>query len=519
MDELIRQLLVVGTGMWRHRWIGLIAAWLVGIAGVLTVMSMPDKYEASARIYVDTQSVLQPLMSGLAVQPNVDQQVAMLSRTLLSRPNVQKLVRMSDLDLGTRTEAQKEGLVDALLGTLKIQSAGRDNLYTLSFRDTRPETAKRVVQSLVSIFVESGMGDKRKDAESARKFIEDQIRNYEKKLEEGEARLKEFKLKNMGVAEEGKTYFSRMADLTAKLSDARLQLREAENSRDVLKRELSGEEAIPNLLPDASEGSSFISAPEIDSRIDALKRNLDTLLQKYTDKHPDVVGARKIIAQLEEQKQEDLKARQKAGGGKVAPTNANPVQQQLKISLAEAEANVAALRARVSEYESRYAALRSTAKQQPEVEAEFTQLNRDYEIQKKNYETLVSRREAASMSESMESSTGVADFRVIDPPRVSPTPVAPNRLLILPLVLLGSLGLGAAVTFVVTQIRPTVVDTRGLRAVTGLAVLGTVSLLKTDLDIRREKRRVRAFFAAFGALLMSYGAALVMLWLMTARTA
>src|SRR5436189_1726952 len=283
MDELIRQLLVVGTGMWRHRWIGLIAAWLVGIAGVLTVMSMPDKYEASARIYVDTQSVLQPLMSGLAVQPNVEQQVAMLSRTLLSRPNVQKLVRMSDLDLGTRTEAQKESLLDSLLTTLKIQSAGRDNLYTLSFRDTRPETAKRVVQSLVSIFVESGMGDKRKDAESARKFIEDQIRNYEKKLEEGEARLKEFKLKNMSVAEEGKTYFSRMADLTAKLSDARLQLREAENSRDVLKRELSGEEAPPNLLPDASEGSAFISAPEIDSRIDALKRNLDTLLQKYTD--------------------------------------------------------------------------------------------------------------------------------------------------------------------------------------------------------------------------------------------
>src|SRR5882757_4307346 len=193
MDEVIRQLTVIAMGMWRHRWIGLITAWLVGIAGVATVLSMPDKYEASARIYVDTQSVLQPLMSGLAVQPNVEQQVAILSRTLISRPNVQKLVRMSDLDLGTKTDADKENLVDSLIATLKIQSAGRDNLYTLSFRHTKPEIAKRVVQSLVSIFVESGMGANRKDAESAQKFIEEQIDAYEKKLQEAEGRLKEFK--------------------------------------------------------------------------------------------------------------------------------------------------------------------------------------------------------------------------------------------------------------------------------------------------------------------------------------
>ena len=517
MDEVIRQLMLMGGGMWRHRWMGLIGAWIVGIAGVATVLLMPDKYEASARIYVDTQSVLQPLMSGLAVQPNVEQQVAILSRTLISRPNVQKLVRMSDLELTTKTDADKENLVDELTKTLKIQSAGRDNLYTLTFRHTKPEVAKRVVQSLVSIFVESGMGSNRKDAESAQKFIEEQIKVYETKLQEAEGRLKEFKLKNLNVAEEGKTYFTRISDVTAKLSDARLQLREAENSRDVLKRELAGEE--PILLPETQDSASLIAAPEIDSRIDVLKRNLDTLLQRYTDKHPDVVGAKKVIAQLEEQKRDEIKARQKAGGGKTLSTNANPVLQQLKISLAEAEANVAALRARVAEYDSRYNALRNTARQQPEVEAEFTQLNRDYDIQKKSYETLVSRRESASMSAQMESSTGVAEFRVIDPPRVSPTPVAPNRLLILPVVLLISLLAGAAVSFTASQVRPTVIDVRGLRLVSGLAVLGTVSMLKTEADVQRDKRGLAGFFAGLAGLLVSFGAAVLTLWLVTARSA
>src|SRR5213595_2677996 len=157
MDELLRQLHVVLTAMWRHRWIGLITAWVVGIAGVLVVMGMPDKYEASARIYVDTQSVLQPLMSGLAVQPNVEQQVAMLSRTLLSRPNIEKLVRMADLDLKSESKAQQEALIARLMTSLEIKTVGRDNLYTLSFRDAESAKAQRVIQSLVSIFVESSL--------------------------------------------------------------------------------------------------------------------------------------------------------------------------------------------------------------------------------------------------------------------------------------------------------------------------------------------------------------------------
>jgi polysaccharide chain length determinant protein (PEP-CTERM system associated) len=164
--------------------------WIVGVAGVIWVMRMPDVYEASARIYVDTQSVLKPLMQGLAVQPNVDQQVMILSRTLLSRPNVEKLIRMADLDLNTKSKSELDGMVDGLQRSLYIQSLGRDNLYTLAYRDSKPEKAKRVVQSLSSIFIESNLGEKRKDTDSAKKFIDEQIKVYEKKLEEARIALK-----------------------------------------------------------------------------------------------------------------------------------------------------------------------------------------------------------------------------------------------------------------------------------------------------------------------------------------
>lgn len=518
MDEVIRQAIAALRAMWNHRWLGLAVAWVVGLIGAGVVLRVPDKYEASARIYVDTQSILKPLMSGLAVQPNVEQQVMMLSRTLISRPNVEKLIRMADMDLGNLSKADQDALVERLMKTLEIKSTGRDNLYTLAFRDPEPEKAKRVVQSLVSIFVESGLGEKRKDSDSAKKFIDDQIRSYEKKLEEAESRLKEFKLRNIDTqTADGKMGTERLGDVSTQLAKARLDLREAENSRDALKRQIVGED--PVLMPDAGGvGDSGISIPEIDGRIEAMKRNLDSLLQRYTEQHPDVLGTRRVIKDLEEQKKQEVAARKKAAASNPAVSvNNNPVYQQLKVSLAEAEANVASLRTRVAEYEARYHRLTETMRNMPQLEAEFAQLNRDYEVHKKNYEGLVARRESASLTGDLESAAGIADFRLIDPPRVSPNPVAPNRVLLLPLGLVAALAAGFFAAFVMSQVRPVFLDGRALREATGLPLLGTVSMIASDAAIAQGKKSLRRFLGALGGLLAAYASGMVVLFVLASR--
>ncbi|MEJ7670352.1 MAG: XrtA system polysaccharide chain length determinant [Casimicrobiaceae bacterium] len=517
MDEVISQGVSILRGMWRRRWIGLLVAWVVAIAAVIMIVRTPDKYEASARIFVDTQSVLTPLMSGLAIPANVDQQISMLSRTLISRPNVEKLIRMADLDLGLKSKEDQEQMIDSLIRTLQISGAGRDNLYTLAFRDPDPERAKRVVQSFLSIFVESSLGGKRKDTDSAKKFIDEQVKVYQKKLEEAENRVKQFRLRNLELSTaDGKDYYSRIGDVSSALSQARLGLREAENSRDALKRQVAGEE--PVLLPEPPEQANATAVPEIDGRVEALKRNLDSLRQRFTDEHPDVVGAKRIIEGLEEQRRAELAARKKPVSSRpVASINSNPVYQQLKVSLGEAEATVASLTTRVAEYESRYARLREAAKLVPEVEIEFAQLNRDYEVHKRNYDGLVTRRESAEISGEMEASTGVADFRLIDPPRVSPQPVAPNRALLFPMALLGALAAGIVASFLVSRIWPTFFDLRSLRAVTGLPMLGSVSLILSESQRRKERRGLAGFLTAFVAFLGTFGAGLVALALLSTR--
>src|SRR5689334_24564266 len=133
MNELVQQLITAAHGMWRRRWIGLTAAWIAAIIGIAVAYRIPERYEASARVYVDTESLLKPLLAGLAIQPNLDQQVALMSRTLISRPNVERLIRMADLDLGVRTGADRDELTDQVIKNIRLNSVST-NLYTIGYR-------------------------------------------------------------------------------------------------------------------------------------------------------------------------------------------------------------------------------------------------------------------------------------------------------------------------------------------------------------------------------------------------
>lgn len=493
MEDLLRLIAGYLRGMWRYRWWGLALAWVVGIAGGVFVYQMPDRYTSTARVFVDTQSVLRPLMSGLAVQPNVGQQVAILSRTLITRPNVEKLITMADLDLEVRTPDEREVLIGDLMSSLRIADGGRggsSNLFSLGYEDSDPERAQRIVQALMSLFVESGLVGKRQDTATARRFIDDQIRAYEQRLTEAENRMTEFRIQHMGMLGPGSgTFVSQIGDTMGRLEQARLELREAENVRDSLALQLQGqpsEESPPALDP------SLVYLPEFDSRIEQLRQQLDGMLLRFTEEHPDVIITRRMIEDIVRQKAEAIELRSQnlpEGDGQTA----NPVHQQLQFALGEAESQVVVLRTRVDELEKRLENLRENAQLRPQLEAELVQLDRDYNIHKRNYEALVQRRETATMSADMEAQSGITQFRVIDPPTLPTSPSAPNRILLVGVAAVVALGAGVGLTFLLSQLRPSVTDGRALREFTGLPVLGSISLLPDPRRVRRERLGLVAF--------------------------
>jgi polysaccharide chain length determinant protein (PEP-CTERM system associated) len=503
-QELLREI-------WRGRWLAVGVAWGVSLVLGVAVFMMKDRYEASARVYIDTQSVLKPLMVGLAFQPDIDQQIRMLARTLISRPNMELL--RNDRDIGWEPSDPRKLEQDVLDLTKAIKmgpGGGGTNVYAISYRDTDPERAQRLVERLVKMFVSSGGDDKKKNSEDARNFIEEEIRTYEAKLVEAENKLKDYKLKNFSVTGVStQDYFARMSALSDEVNKLRLEYSAAEQSRDALKRELATE---PQQLPLEALGPQTVAGPlvsEHEARLDTLKKQLDELLRRYTEEHPDVVSTRRTIAQVEALKRADLEAKRaalaalsKGGPGAAAAAATNPVFQRIRFALAEAEANVASLRVRLGTQQARLNETRALASRAPQAEAELTQLNRDYEIIRKNYEQLVARRESASLGVKIDQTAPLAEFRIIEPPRTAPNPVFPNRLVLALLAVLAAIAAGIVAAVVKSRISPVVSSTKALRELSGRPVLGTVSLLVSEQGRQDQRLSLMGLLGAIASLML-----------------
>jgi len=492
MAEIQAQILNFLKALGKYRWHAVTIAWLVALIGWAIVLRLPNQYETSARVYVDTQSILKPLLSGMTTLPNLDQQVMFMRQTLISRPNVERVMRDTDLDVKATSSAQKEKMIEELTSKIKIAGTERDDIYTISYTSTDPKLGKDVVQSLLTIFVEGSFGGKKQESDKAVQFIDDQIKGYEAKLSAAENALKEFKLKNMGLLpREGGDWSARVASANDSLSQARLELAEAEQSRNAIRRRMTG--------GGGKEGGGMVD-PELEARIATAQKNLDNLRLQYTEQHPDIIATKRLVEQLQAQKKEEMKKGRPDPG-----VAASPMMQQLSVSLSDAESRVAALRARVAEYQTRVTTLRNQSQTAPEVEAQLVQLNRDYNVNRENYQQLLQRREQAKLSGDLSSATDMLTFRVVEPPMAATKPSGPNRVALFSGVFFLALAAGLISAFLLSQVRPTFLSHAALREVTGVPVLGSINMHWTEGQKAMRKRRLLGVGAAVLLLIGAYG--------------
>jgi polysaccharide chain length determinant protein (PEP-CTERM system associated) len=472
--ESLKNLLANLPGLRKHRLLGLMIATLTAALGIIAVAMIPSKYEASARAYVDTQSILKPLMVDMAVQPNVEQQLKMMARALLSKPNLHQVAE--DAGLFAVEEADndqaREDLVTRLGVDVKFKPAGRSDFFSLTYRNKSPDVAHKVVASLLEMFVRTTRGDQLRDNKQALAYLDDELMDRETRLVKAEQALKDFKLKNIEVYSElggSKDYFVRASQAQKEAELANVQLRQARGAANAIRQRLVG---VPKSMPVSQTGAA---APTVNqTRLSSARKRLDELSAIYTDLHPDVQNTARIVRDLEQRVKADSAAapiRTGSGGG-----IANKLHQDLSIALAGAEADLASARAKASDARQRAQRLRSSAKKVPKVEAEFAQLTRDYEVHKSTYEKLLQRRESALLSGSLDASSGAGDFRVVDPPSVGSSPVWPNRPLFLFIVMLGAISAGLLVAFIAHQAAPSFYGVKELRERTNQPVLGEVGV-------------------------------------------
>lgn len=505
MHALITELLGYIQSAARYKWYAVIVAWLVCTVGWIYVSQMPDRFQADARVHVDTRSVLRPLLTGLAIQPDVSGRIRLMSKLMFSRPNLEKVARMTDLDLGVKNDAAMEKLVSRLQSSMVI-SGGESDLFTIGFQDPDPKVAKKVVQALLTIFVEQTLGESREDSNSAQKFLDQQIKEYENRLQLAEKSLEEFKRANYGLLPgQGGNLYDELGKLNGNFEEAKMALQEAINRRDEMQRQLEDED--PTVMDYSAQSAA--SGTPLDLRIQALQSRLDELNLKYTKGHPEVIAIKKSLADLHKQKETEAQAMAEssgAGGASAPGETANPIFQQKKLALGEADANVASLKSRVSLYEEKIQNLQKQMDQRLRVETELGGLNRDYATIKGNYGQLLARREQARMSENVEQNTDSVKFRIVDPPQVPTKPAAPHRILLSTGVLLVGVAAGIGLAVFLALLRPAYANTQKLREITGLPVLGNVSMNWIPAIRKQKWRQLLFFIASFATLLLVFAA-------------
>jgi len=532
MQEFLTLFLDSVRGVWRYRWIILIVAWPLALAGWLYVARMADVYEASAKVHVDTDSILRPLMRGLAVETNLQQRVSLMTRTLLTRPNLEQVARMTDMHLDARSEEDMDDIIDELQSDISLSGDQRENIYTIAYEAPDPVRAHAVVQAILTFFVERALGDTRGEGNMAQQFLDEQIREHERRLAEAEQRRADFRRENVGLlpGEKG-DYYARLQQVQGLLEETKLQLREAEDRRDEIERQLRGEEPVFGLMDDGAADAVPLDEPltadetsSLDARINELEIRLDELLLAYTERHPDVAGLRRTIESLKQERQAELAqkraelAERRAALARLrqSPTawsgdlDANPVYQQMRIALSNAQVEVSSLKVRVEEYQRQVGELQDLVDTIPQVEAELTRLNRDYDITRENYQRLLESKEMANLTQTLENRGENVQFRVVEPARVPSSPAGPNRPLFYTAVLGVALGAGLGLAFVVSQLRPVFDSRKQLRDVTGFPVLGSLSLSSLPghgVGVR-DRLELSMFILTSSLLLAAYGAML-----------
>ena len=495
--------------LWKRRWTIIAVSWFLCLAGWGYVALLPDIYRSSARVYIDTTNLLRPLLRNIAVEPNIGDEILLMRQTLLSKPNIEKVLRITDLDLTVKTPEGMEDLVTQVKRDTRLAST-ETNLFSISFDHRDPKRARDVVQAFITVFVESNLGESRSDMEAAQKFLRDQNKVYREKLEAAEMRLAEFK------REYGNLLPQASGAVHGNYQKSKEALRDAEAKRDALKEQLS--EITP--FVEYSDGTTQSGAGPptgTEFRIVELEDLIEKLLARFTEKHPDVLAARRRLEAMKEKHNteraslanSEVSSEADEGGGSAdGYRESNPIYESVKLELVQAETNIRVLKERVGRWQKAWQEIEGKASQAPFLAAELTKLNRDYGMIKSKYAQLSSRLESAKITKERNIKAEKVQFRMIDLPGIPTKPAGPPRLLYLIVVLIFGLAGGIGISVLLILGDDTIPDVRTLRSSFAIPVFGFVRDLRmgsaTGLKFLDNSGVVLAggcLVAAFGALM------------------
>lgn len=500
MKDQLLQIYSYLHGMWAYRWSALVVAWIIALLGWVGVYALPDRYTATTTIHIDTKSVIKPLLKGLSVESDVKSGLAIMTPLLLSRKNLVEVIRETDMDLNMADTSPQamDRIVEKFSRSITLTKRKKAKIYELSYEGSSPELSYKVVSKLLNTLIENTLSAARTDTAEAQLFLDKQIDEYEKRLSDAEAKLAKFKRENVGLMPD-KTggYYNRLQKKLGEIESIRSELQLSERKYSELEKQLQGE--MP--LISSNYGTKKML------KLRKYREQLEALLSRYTEQHPDVQAVRANIAEtLADDGADEYEFIDIGTGDSV---EMNPVYQELKADLHRAGVEVETMKLKLMEKEKSVDALKKSVDIIPDVEARLAKLNRGYEITRERYLSLVERRESAKLAQEVGQSGNNVSFQVIDPPRVPTKASGPNRLLLLTAIFIVAIGAGLVWGFIRYRLQPTFISSNQIRNKFDFPVLGAVGLYLSAEHKRNRMVQLASFLLIFSLLAASYGGVMI----------
>ncbi|MEM8771641.1 MAG: XrtA system polysaccharide chain length determinant [Pseudomonadota bacterium] len=456
-EPIVRQL----NGLWRRRWLVVAAAWGAALLGWFGVWLLPDKYESRAQVFVQTETILQPVLRGVTATPDYASRVQVMRLQLLARPNVEEIIYRSGLDktieaatnLEHRTKMQS--LVNWVASNIEIESP-RDMYFIIRYAHGDPEVSRRVTDAVLNLLIEQDIGASLTENQAARRRLDLQIEEFEEKLTANETAVAAFRRDNA----------IELASAEGAVRRRDLKESELERTLSEMARTRGRIITLRNLLSATPRGATG-------GELDRLRVELADLRSRYEETHPDVRGVMARIAELE-----------RADDGLLS---SNPEFVRLQSELRVAQDSIAGLQAREATLRQEIYDLDIAVGQAPAATAELQQIERQYETTKNTYEDLLARRDRLELTENLGPSGRGVEYQVFERPQRALSPTSPPRAQLIFAVVALALIAGAGVGVLFNLLDKTFTQTSELEKAFGLPVLGAFSEADS-IENRRERR-------------------------------
>ena len=471
LKEILRYL----RALHRHRYLFTFVALAVMTAIGVFSFTLPKKYSADTTVFIE-RNVIDSLVQGIAVSPDINDRIRVLRYAILSRDLVTKTLEEIGSDIFTKPVAEQQDYVSKLIERINLRIRGQE-LFTLSLIDKDPVFAQKFVNTLVGTYVEENISAKREETYGANRFLDEQIEIFKTKLEASEDKIIDFRKKN-GI------YFSVDEGATlANIRELEGQIETIDLNQDTL---LARKKQIQSQLDSLPETIDMVSESADGNRLAQMESQLNNLLLKYTDNYPEVIRLKSEIDALKKRLTEPDSEESKPERTRL--TSLNPLHQDLQGRVFEIDAELSSLGARKLNLQKTIAKRENELREVPAARKELGILVQERDSIRNIYNELLGRMSQSEVSKQMEIGNKAATFRIVDAAVLPEVPVSPNMMKMFLLAVAGGLGCGVGVIYLLESMDNRVRDVSIFDEI-GLDVLAVVPNIVDPVIAKKAWRK------------------------------